>query len=77
MSDLPKPKAYLLMIDESVLPFLNSLVPGLQFIEVIAVNVKDTTEYVLLGNPVPKAQPKVSDQSPEAESPVISEANGN
>lgn len=79
MSEQPKPKSYLLMVGESIIPFLNAVVPGLQYIEVQAVNVKDSTDYVLLGNPVPKPQPEVESPVPlkEEELKVAPEANGN
>lgn len=55
MSDLPKKKCFLLMIDEQIVPFIANLVPGIQYVEVEALTMKDNEDFVLLGNPKPKA----------------------
>lgn len=50
----PKPKQYLLLADELHMTILGKLIPGLLFVEVEGLPMKDSTEYMLLANPVNK-----------------------
>lgn len=77
MTENIKKKSYLLMIEESIVPFMHSIMPHIQFVEVEAINMKDNTDHVLLGNPVPK--PAAIEAPPEAlvednVTPILEEA---
>lgn len=50
----PKLKQYLLLADELHMSILGKLMPGLLFVEVEGLPMKDSTEYMLLANPVQK-----------------------
>lgn len=50
-----KPKQYLLLADEMHRVLLGRLIPGILFVEVEGINMKDNDGYMLLANPVPRA----------------------
>jgi len=56
-----KQKQYLLMADQMTMALLSRLIPGMQFVEVEGIGMKDNPDYKLLANPVekPKAEPEV------------------
>lgn len=51
-----KPKQYLLMADQLTMTFLTRLMPGLQFVQVEGMPVKDNDAYQVLVNPLPKPE---------------------
>jgi hypothetical protein len=51
----PKPKQYLLMVDEVTMTILGRILPTLLFVEVEGMNMKDNETHSLLVNP--KAKP--------------------
>lgn len=50
----PKPKQYLLLADEMHMTLISRLMPGLLFVQVEGLSMKDSAEYMLLVNPVSK-----------------------
>lgn len=47
----PKPKQYLLMVDDVAMVLLNKLSPGLMFVEVQGMNMKDDEKNLVLVTP--------------------------
>lgn len=54
----PKPKQYLLMVDEASMIFLGKLIPAMLFVQVEGLAMKDNDQYMLLVNPVKKVEEK-------------------
>ena len=48
-----KPKQYLVLTDELHRALLAKLIPGIMFVEVEGLNMKDNDNYTLLVNPKP------------------------
>ena len=53
---IEKSKQYLLMADQLHMALFSKLMPGLQFIEVEGIAMKDNKKYNLLANPVPEKE---------------------
>ncbi len=60
----PKPKQYLMVTDEITMIMMSKIIPGLQFVEVQGMAMKDNDTHFLLVNPKP--QPQVSNEAPKA-----------
>jgi hypothetical protein len=56
----PKPKQYLIMADELHMAILGKIVPGLLFVQVEGMAMKDNSDHMLLVNPVAKQAPITS-----------------
>ena len=50
----PKPKQYLMVCDEMNMALLARLCPGMLFVQVEGMAVKDNENYMLLVNPITK-----------------------
>ena len=48
----PKPKQYLLMIDESMVAHLGKIFPCIMYVQVEGVKMNDNEAYTVLVNPV-------------------------
>ena len=51
---VPKPKQYLLMVDENAMTLLSKVIPGIQYCLVEGLTMTDNPNYQLLANPMPK-----------------------
>lgn len=54
VAPIPKPRQYLVMVDEVSMAFLSKIVPSLQFCLVEGLVIPDNPHYRLLANPTPK-----------------------
>jgi hypothetical protein len=50
----PRPKQYLVMVDEMTMAFLGKIVPSMLFVQVEGVAVQGNSDYRLLVNPIAK-----------------------
>jgi hypothetical protein len=57
-------KQFLLVCDDVQMAFLSRVMPGIQFVEVRAMNLSDNKEMMALVTPAPKA-PEVAEPAPE------------
>jgi hypothetical protein len=51
-------KAYLLTIDDVGMAFLNRVIPGIQYVEVQGMDLKDNPAFRALVTPIPQEPPK-------------------
>lgn len=51
---IPKPKQYLLLIDDIGMAFLSKVMPGITYVEVSGMNMQGTDGFQFLVTPVPK-----------------------
>lgn len=65
-------KQFLLMVEENFVVFLKQVIPGIQFVEVQGMDMKDTPTHRLLANPVP--EPEVQLTPAETVADVTTEA---
>lgn len=50
----PKPKQYLLLIDDIGMAFLSKVMPGITYVEVSGMNMQGTEGFQFLVTPTPK-----------------------
>jgi len=55
--EVTQEKQYLLMVDDIGVALLTRLVPGLKFVEVRGLTLKDNPEVQALVNPIPQVNP--------------------
>lgn len=55
---IEKPKQYLLLADQLHMALISKLMPGMQFVEVEGISMKDNDKYNLLANPLNKEEEK-------------------
>lgn len=58
---IPKPKQYLLVVDDMGLTFLNKVIPSITFVEVHGMNMQGEANFQFLVTP---AAPKVAEIVP-------------
>lgn len=63
----PKRKEFFLMVDEIQMSLLSRVLPGIQYVEVQGMNIKDVPNHLLLVTPA-KIEPKV--ENGDSERPV-------
>lgn len=56
----PKPKQYLVMVDEVSMAILGRLVPSMLFVQVEGMAMDGNANHMLLVNPIQKPQPIVA-----------------
>lgn len=66
--ETPRPKQYLVMVDDMGRALLGRLCPSLMYVEVEGVGLKEQPDYMALVNPLPKPikTPDDSGLAPEA-----------
>jgi hypothetical protein len=52
-----KPKQYLIMADELHMAILGKIIPGILFVQVEGMAMKDNSDHMLLVNPIAKPAP--------------------
>ena len=52
----PKPKQYLVMVDETNMIFLSKLMPSMLFVHVEGMAMQGNSEHMLLVNPIAKTE---------------------
>lgn len=62
----PKPKQYLMMIDEIGAAFLGKICPGIQFVQVEGINMTGNETHMALVSPIAKPAQPVPVQASEA-----------
>jgi hypothetical protein len=50
----PKPKQYLLMVDDVFMAVLGRIVPGMRFVEVEGMSLEGNNQSMVLATPIPK-----------------------
>lgn len=60
----PKRKEFFLMVDEIQMSLLSRVLPGIQYVEVQGMNIKDVPNHLLLVTPA-KVEPKVENGNSE------------
>jgi len=53
----PKPKQYLVMVDELSRAIIGKIMPGILFVEIEGMAMEGNANHMLLVNPVPKVEP--------------------
>jgi hypothetical protein len=62
----PEKKQFLLCVDELQCAFLSRIVPGLQFVEVRAMNLQDNSEMRALVSPIAPIPEAPKEETPPA-----------
>jgi hypothetical protein len=60
----PPRKEFFLMVDEIQMSLLSRVLPGIQYVEVQGMNIKDEPNHLLLVTPI-KVEPKVENGNSE------------
>jgi hypothetical protein len=55
-----KPKQYLIMADELHMAILGKIIPGILFVQVEGMAMKDNSDHMLLVNPIAKPAPETA-----------------
>jgi hypothetical protein len=61
---VPKPNQYLIVVDDYHMAMLSKLMPGVLFVLVEGMTIKDNPNHQVLVNPLPKGNQTLDNQSP-------------